>query len=147
MILAGMSHLFSQRVRGFRLIDLMALTLLLALALGVYAFKTLAGAESADIADVRTQIVQEEKRVRLLRAEIAHLEDPTRIERLSTQYLGLAPVDPKHETTPEALPQIAGQPAAPQPAPPAAKADRRGFRERRPARRGAIPLSAALALA
>ena len=33
MILAGMSHLFSQRVRGFRLIDLMALTLLLALGI------------------------------------------------------------------------------------------------------------------
>lgn len=99
--------LFTRRVRGFRIIDLTALAVLLVLALGVYAFKTLAGAQSADTADVQSQIVQEQKRVRLLDAEIAHLEDPSRIERLSTQYLGLQPVDPKHEATPDSLAQIA----------------------------------------
>jgi cell division protein FtsL len=119
MILSGMSHLFSQRIRGFRVVDLLALTLLLALAFGVYAFKTLAGAESADIADVQTQIVQEQKRVRMLRAEIAHLEDPSRIERLSSQYLGLKPVDAKREATPEALGQIASHPTPQPPSPPA----------------------------
>jgi cell division protein FtsL len=97
-------------------IDLLALFVLLALALGVYAFKTLAGRESADIADVQSQIVMEQKRVRLLRAEIAHLEDPSRIERLSSQYLGFKPVDPKKEASIDALPQVASQvdkPAAP----------------------------------
>ncbi|HWA63701.1 MAG TPA: cell division protein FtsL [Caulobacteraceae bacterium] len=113
MILAGMSNLFSQRVRGFRVIDLMALTVLLALALGVYAFKTFAGRERADIADVQSQIDQEQKRVRMLRAEIAHLEDPSRIERLSSQYLNMKPVDPKREATADALPQIASQGARP----------------------------------
>ncbi|MBS0410769.1 MAG: cell division protein [Proteobacteria bacterium] len=116
MILSGVSSVFTQRVRGFRVIDLLALFVLLALALGVYAFKTLAGRESADIADVQSQIVMEQKRVRLLRAEIAHLEDPSRIERLSSQYLGFKPVDPKREASIEALPQVASQvekPAAP----------------------------------
>jgi cell division protein FtsL len=112
MILSGMSNVFSQRIRGFRVVDLMALTLLLVLALTVYAFKTLAGRESADIADVQAQIIAEQKRVRMLRAEIAHLEDPGRIERLSSQYLGLKPVDAKREATPEALPQIASHGAA-----------------------------------
>lgn len=123
MNLSGVSSLFTQRIRGFRVIDLAALIVLLALALGVYAFKTLAGAESADIADVQTQIVMEQKRVRLLHAEIAHLEDPSRIERLSTQYLGFKPVDPKRESSIEALPQVASQVEKPQtsvqpPAPP-----------------------------
>ena len=121
MILSGVSSVFTQRVRGFRVIDLLALFVLLALALGVYAFKTLAGRESADIADVQGQIVMEQKRVRLLRAEIAHLEDPSRIERLSSQYLGFKPVDPKREASIDALPQVASQvekPAAPA-APPA----------------------------
>ncbi len=118
MILSGVSSIFKQRVRGFRVVDLMALSILLALALGVYAVKTLAGRESADIADVQGQIVMEQKRVRLLRAEIAHLEDPSRIERLSTHYLGFKPVDPKRESSVEALPQVAAQvqkPAADKP--------------------------------
>jgi hypothetical protein len=104
MILSGV---FTRRFRGFRVIDLMALSLVFVLALGSYVFTTLAGAQSADTAGVQGQIVQEEKRIRLLKAELAHLEGPGRIERLSTQYLGMAPVDPKRETTPEALAQVA----------------------------------------
>jgi len=104
MILASV---FTRRLRGFRVLDLLALTVLLALALGSYAFKTFAGAEGADTVGVQDQIVEEGKRIRLLRAEIAHLEDPGRIERLSVRYLGLQPVDPRRETTAEALPQIA----------------------------------------
>jgi cell division protein FtsL len=122
MILSGVSSVFTQRVRGFRVIDLLALFVLLALALGVYAFKTLAGRESADIADVQSQIVMEQKRVRLLRAEIAHLEEPNRIERLSSQYLGFKPVDPKREASIEALPQVASQVDKPEPAPAASPA-------------------------
>jgi cell division protein FtsL len=108
-----LSGIFTKRVRGFRIINLVALTLLLAMAFGVYGFKTLAGRESADIVDVRHQIAQEQKRVRLLKAEIAHLEDPSRVERLSGQYLHLKPVDAKQEATTEALPQIASQGARP----------------------------------
>jgi cell division protein FtsL len=99
--------LLSERVRGFRIVDLLALAIVLVLAFGVYAVKTLAGAQSADAADVQRQIVQEERRVRLLKAEIAHLDDPSRIERLSTQYLGMAPVDPKRDASPDALALIA----------------------------------------
>lgn len=99
--------IFTQRLRGFRVVDLLALAVLLVLALGVYAFKTIAGAQSADTVNVERQIVEEQKRVRLLDAEVAHLEDPARIERLSSQFLGLKAVDAQHETTEDALPQIA----------------------------------------
>ena len=108
MIFAGV---FSRRLRGFRIIDLVALSLVGVRALGSYVFTTFAGAQSARIAAVQTQINQENKRLHLLKAEIAHLEDPSRIERLSTQYLGLQPVDPKHDITPDALPQVASAPA------------------------------------
>jgi cell division protein FtsL len=110
MILGGV---FSRRLRGFRVLDLLALAVLLALALGSYAFKTFAGAQSADTAGVQSQIVQEQKRIRLLQAEIAHLEDPGRVERLATQYLGMTPVGPKQEITAEALPQVALRGARP----------------------------------
>ena len=118
--------IFTQRFRGFRVVDLMALAVLLVLAFAVYAFKTFAGAQSADTVNgefgitvnalcpsyVRTplverQIAEEHKRVRLLDAEVAHLEDPARIERLSSQFLGFKAVDAQHETTEDALPQIA----------------------------------------
>lgn len=116
----SLSGVFNRRLRGFRVIDLLALTIVGVLALGSYVFTTYAGGQSARIAAVQTQINEENKRIHLLKAEIAHLEDPSRIERLSTQYLGLQPVDPKHDITPDALPQIANAPA-PVPAPQAPK--------------------------
>jgi cell division protein FtsL len=108
MILASV---FNRRLRGFRVIDLLALTLVGVLALGSYVFTTFAGAQAARIAVVQARINDEDKRIHLLKAEIAHLEDPSRIERLSTQYLGLQPVDPKHDITPDALSKVASAPA------------------------------------
>lgn len=108
-----LSDVFARRYRGFRVVDLAALAVLLVVALASYAFKTLAQGMGADTAGVESQITQESKRVRLLKAEIAHLEDPERLERLSTQYLHLQPVDPKQETTAGALPQIALKGAKP----------------------------------
>src|SRR5262249_38350519 len=79
-----LSTVVPHRVRGFRVVDLAALIVFLVLALTVYAFKTSAGAERRDIADVETQIRDETRDVRLLRAEVAHLESPDRLERLAT---------------------------------------------------------------
>ena len=85
----------NRRVRGFRLIDLVALGLLTVLILGVYLAKTIAGRERTEIARVERQIGEEKARIRLLQAEVSHLEQPARIERLSEAYLGLAPVSIK----------------------------------------------------
>jgi len=111
---------FTRRLRGFRVIDLAALVVLLALALGSYAFKTNAEVEDADAADTQTQIAREDKRIRLLQAEIAHLDGPDRIERLATGYLHMGPVDERREITVADLPRIAR--AAPPPAPTGAPA-------------------------
>jgi hypothetical protein len=102
----------NRRVRGFRLIDLAALGLLAALILGLYLAKTIAGGERAKIAVVERQIVAEKARIRLLQAEVSHLEQPARIERLSETYLGLAPVAFKREAEIEALPELARKPLA-----------------------------------
>jgi hypothetical protein len=104
---------FTRRVRGIRVLDLMAGVVLLVLALGSYAFKTMAEAQGAGAADVQTQINQEQRRIRLLKAEISHLEAPARIEALSTQYLQLGALDAKHEILAADLPRIAAADPAP----------------------------------
>ena len=105
----------ARRVRGVRIVNLVALTVLLTLAVTSYALKTLAEAQGVDTADVQTQITQEGKRIRLLKAELSHLESPGRVETLSTQYLGLAAVDPKHEIDATDLPRIAQSASASEP--------------------------------
>jgi hypothetical protein len=95
--------LLERRVRGFRLVDLVAAALLVALILGVYLAKTMAGRERAEIASVERQIVEEKARIRLLHAEVAHLEEPARLERLSASYLGLAPVSIKRDVSADVL--------------------------------------------
>lgn len=108
--------LLERRVRGFRLVDLVALGLLVVLILGVYLAKTIAGRERAEIAKVERQIGAEKARIRLLQAEVSHLEQPGRIGHLSQAYLGLEPVSVKRETTTEGLIDVARKPAVTPPA-------------------------------
>ena len=106
-----MKRLLSGKVRGFRVLDLAAMMIFLALALAVYGFKTSAGRERTDIAGIESQIQDESRQVRLLQAEVTRLESPDRLERLATQS-GQAPVSARQEVTPESLPTVASQPAA-----------------------------------
>lgn len=99
--------LLERRVRGFRLVDLVAAGLLIALILSLYLAKTFAGRERSEIATVEHQIEAEHERIRLLQAEVSHLEQPARIEKLSSQYLGMVPISAKRETTPEGLAEVA----------------------------------------
>ncbi|CAN7430341.1 cell division protein [Phenylobacterium sp. LjRoot219] len=117
--------LLDRRVRGFRLVDLVAAGLLVVLVFGVYLAKTMAGRERVEIARVERQIREEKARIRLLQAEVAHLEEPARLEHLSVAYLGLAPVSIKRDVNADGLADIArtaantgrlpdhGMPAAP----------------------------------
>jgi len=102
------SAILFQRVRGFRIMDLAALVIFLALALAVYAFKTNAGAERSDIADVEDKIVAERHDVRLLQDQVTRLENPKRLEERAVHLAGQAPIAAKQEVTPEALAQVAG---------------------------------------
>jgi len=109
-------------LRGARLIELGALTLALALALAVYMVKARAGRETSDITTVEDQITDEQRRVRLLQAEVAHLEQPERLERLA-EAVGLGPTSDKRETTLDHLADVARPPAPvpPEPAQPPAQ--------------------------
>ncbi len=109
---------FDQRFRGFRVIEIGGVGVLLALILLVYLAKTIAGSESAEIDHVQQQIGDQRARVTLLRAEVASLEQPERLETLSNRYLGLQPVDAKHDIDAQALATIAGA-SAPKPQAPA----------------------------
>ena len=97
------ARLYERRWRSFRVVDLTLVGVLLVLMLVVYLAKTFGGAERSEIARVESRIDQEKLRVRLLQAEVAHLEQPTRIETLSRQYLGLQPVSAKQEIKADGL--------------------------------------------
>ena len=124
--MSPLARLFDQRVRGFRVVEVAALACLVLLILWVYLTKAQAGDERARIAGIERDIAVEQQKLRMLKAESAHLEQPTRIERLSEAYLGLEPVPAKREATPQSLPEIVRSPTpAPAPAPvsPAAEPD------------------------
>lgn len=104
MTLAG---LFTRKVRGFRLVDLIGVGFLIALIVGVYLAKTIAGRERAEIASIERQIGAERARIRLLQAEVAHLEQPGRLERLAVGYLKMEPVTANREATVAQIAEIA----------------------------------------
>lgn len=101
--------LLSRRIRGFRLVDLVGLGLLVLIIVGVYLAKTMAGRERAEIATIERQIKAEKTRIRLLQAEVAHLEQPGRIERLSVSYLKMEPVTASREATPDQIVELAAK--------------------------------------
>jgi len=97
------SALFTHRTRGFRTINVVLASVLLVLAVGVNLAKTFAGKERNAIGEVERQIRKESEQIRVLQAEVAHLEQPERLERLSRAFLAMAPVNVKQETTVEDL--------------------------------------------
>jgi hypothetical protein len=105
-------RILDSRVRGFRILEVMTFACLILLVLWVYLAKAGASTERARIADIEGRIGEEQRRVKLLRAELAHLEQPGRIEALSENYLSLKPLDPKRDLDPGALAKIAPTAAA-----------------------------------
>lgn len=112
-------RLFNHRTRGFRTINVTLASVLLVLAVGVNLAKTSAGKERTEIGRAERDIKKEKSRIRVLEAEVAHLEQPERLERLSRAYLAMAPIGAKQEATYEGLYDISrrapGQPPAPAP--------------------------------
>ena len=98
---------FTRRLFGVRIFEVAAFACVLAMMFGVYLAKTNAGRERAKIANVERQIAEEQRKLKLLRAEVAHLEQPERLGRLSNAHLGLQPGDGTREALPEALPEVA----------------------------------------
>lgn len=108
------SGVFNRRVRGFRVVEVVGLGILVTLVTGVYLAKTVAGRERNEIASIEQQIEDEKGRKRLLMAEVAHLEQPRRIEALAVA-MGLEPIPASRETTEDALVDVARHHPAAQP--------------------------------
>lgn len=119
------SALFDKRVRGIRLIELIGLTLALAMIFWVCLSKAREGEDIRRMNQLDQQIADEKTAVGGLQVEVAKLERPERLEALATQYLGMKPVSPTHEAGLDNLAEIshttsrpvAGQPSPAAPAP------------------------------
>ena len=97
------SVIFTHRTRGFRTLNVLLTSMLVVLAVGVNLAKTFAGKERTEIVRTERAIRDEGRQIRVLQAEVAHLEQPERLERLSRAYLAMAPVSIRQETTVEDL--------------------------------------------
>ena len=102
----ALKRVFDWKVRGVRWIEIIGLLLVAAMIFSVYLAKAAAASQSARIASLERQITQNGQRVRLLRAEVARLEQPGRLEALATGA-GLGPVDVKRQATVASLPELA----------------------------------------
>ena len=111
----ALDRLFSWKIRGIRWVEIIGVLLVGAMIFSVYLAKAAAARESAQIADLERKIGENGRRVRLLRAQVAHLEQPARLEALSRD-VGLGPVDMRRQASEERLDQL--EPVhAPAPAP------------------------------
>ncbi|WP_420478871.1 cell division protein FtsL, partial [Brevundimonas sp. FT23028] len=116
----ALDRLFSWKIRGIRWVEIIGVLLVGAMIFSVYLAKAAAARESAQIADLERKIGENGRRVRLLRAQVAHLEQPARLEALSRD-VGLGPVDMRRQASEERLDQLEPVHApAPAPAPVAA---------------------------
>jgi len=113
---ATLNRLYAWKIRGVRWVEIIGVMLVAAMVFSVYLAKAAAARQSARITDLERQITDNGQRVRLLRAEVARLEQPGRLEALS-RGAGLGPVDVHRQATEESLPTLAAVPAPPPPAP------------------------------
>lgn len=123
----NLNRLFAWKVRGIRWVEIIGVALVAAMIFSVYLAKAAAARESAQIADLEQKIGENGQRVRLLKAEVARLEQPGRLEALS-RGAGLGPVDMRRQAgeadlatlqpIPEPTPVVI---VAPTPAEPAAE--------------------------
>ena len=110
----ALQRLFDWKVRGVRWIEIIGVALVAVMIVSVYAAKAAAARESSRIAQLEQDIRENRQRVRLLRAEVARLEQPARLETLSRQ-IGLAPVEVHRQAKEAELPQLKATPQSTSP--------------------------------
>ena len=103
---ATLTRLYGWKIRGVRWVEIIGVLLVAAMVFSVYLAKAAAAREGARIADLERQITENGQRVRLLRAEVARLEQPGRLEALS-RGAGLGPVDVHRQATEDRLATLA----------------------------------------
>lgn len=89
--MTALKRLFDWKVRGIRWVEIFGILCVAAMLLSVYLTKAAAARQSSRIAELEREIDQSSMRVRMLRAEVARLESPARLEALSLRA-GLAPI-------------------------------------------------------
>ena len=104
--IAALNRLYAWKIRGVRWVEIIGVLLVAAMVFSVYLAKAAAARESARIGDLERQISDNGQRVRLLRAEVARLEQPNRLEALS-RGAGLGPVDVHRQAVADNLPNLA----------------------------------------
>ena len=106
----ALNRLFAWKVRGIRWVEIIGVAMVAAMIFSVYLAKAAAARESARIAELEQQIGESGQRVRLLRAQVARLEQPARLEALSREA-GLGPVDMKRQASEDNLANLVPVPA------------------------------------
>ncbi|MDC7675845.1 cell division protein FtsL [Asticcacaulis machinosus] len=104
--MSGILGVFEQRVRGVRLVELVGLVLCLGMMFALGWIKMKEDADVKRLEALKREIVAETEQVKALRAAVAHLEQPKRIEALASVYLGMKPVDSRHEANLDSLVEI-----------------------------------------
>ena len=93
-----MSVSYSGPARAARRMSWFLLFLIgVALTVTLYFVKTHAQSAKRDVRDLTRAIATEEAAIRVLRAELAYLESPTRLSELNEVHLKLKPVLPEQE--------------------------------------------------
>lgn len=93
-----------------RALHALAVVIIVVLVVGLYKAKTDASKSAAHVRQLETQISDAQADLRALRAEIAHLESPERVEALAERHLDL-----ELNRDARALPEDAIDTALPQP--------------------------------
>ena len=89
--MSGILSLLDRKIWGIRWVEIFGGVMVAAMVTSIYVAKAAAARETSRIAEIERQIDESGERVRLLRAEVARLEQPGRLEALSRQ-VGLGPV-------------------------------------------------------
>jgi len=84
---SGFNASYTRRKSGGAIFFLFALGVIL--TLGLYFVKTRAQTAKAEASGLERQLKAEEAEVLKLRSELAHLENPARVEKLAGETLGM----------------------------------------------------------
>lgn len=87
-------------------INILGLTIAVALLLALYIAKTEAGQAQDRLANLQAELAEERGRINTLQVNVAHLEDPEQLRALARAYLGFEPIRPNQEIGLNDLPEI-----------------------------------------
>lgn len=96
------SHIYQPR-RVSRLGWVALMLVGVGLVVVLFVIKTHALEARASVRELESMLTQEKSEVRMIKAEIAHLENPERLRKLAKEHLGLEPVTVEQTLTLEEI--------------------------------------------